>query len=314
MPGLRALIETAGLNGQRIDGYDVGFRLAPRINAAGRMGHARLAVELMTRADEDRAREIALYLEEHNRTRQSTERKICRQAFERIDKENLAGDSRRAIVLASKEWHPGVIGIAAARVVDRFRRPAVLIALDGEEGQGSARSIRTFDLSRALGDCADHLIEHGGHAMAAGLRVRADRLEAFAESFVGVANDRLTGDDLVEKLRLDLEVELAELDLATTEAVAGLGPFGVGNPRPRLATGWLRVADEPRLVGARSDHLQTALGENGVVMKGIGFGLGGHIEDLKQHRRCRVAFEPIINDWNGRRVPEMRLLDFQFPE
>ncbi len=313
LPGVKLLIESAGLSNGKISGYDVGFKLAPRINAAGRMGHARLAVELFTRADVHRAREIALYLEEHNRSRQATERQISRQAYEMIEQGNLASDARRAIVLASADWHAGVIGIVAARVVGRYHRPTVMIALNNGEGQGSARGIPHFDLADALSSCSRHLIAYGGHAMAAGLRIAADCVEAFTEAFIAEANNRLTGADLIDKLRLDAEVSLKELTLPTAEAIVGLGPFGVGNPKPKFASDWLDVAYEPRCVGANQDHLQVSFQQNGTRIKGIGFGLGSAIEDLKQHRRCRVAFEPIINDFNGRRSVEMQVLDFKFP-
>ena len=313
LPGLRLLIESAGLSNGKISGYDVGFKLAPRINAAGRMGHARLAIELFTRADADRAREIALYLEEHNRSRQATERQIAKQAYEMIERDNLASDALRAIVLASPGWHAGVIGIVAARIVGRYHRPTVMIALNNGEGQGSARGIQHFDLADALSSCSRHLLAYGGHAMAAGLRIAADRVDAFTEAFVAEANNRLTGDDLVDKLRLDAQLPLHELTLPTAEAIVGLGPFGIGNPKPKFATDWLDLAQEPRCVGANLDHLQVSFQQNGTRIKGIGFGLGGVIEDLKQHRRCRVAFEPIINDFNGRRSVEMQILDFQFP-
>jgi single-stranded-DNA-specific exonuclease len=188
-----------------------------------------------------------------------------------------------------------------------------MISLSNGEGQGSARSVRHFHLAEALRDCDEHLMAHGGHAMAAGLRIASHRVESFTEAFVALANARLTGDDLVPKLRLDAEVGLHELDLATAEAVVGLGPFGVGNPRPKLATDWLDLVAEPRPVGQAQDHLQITFQQDGLRMKAIGFGLASHLEDLKQHRRCRVAFEPIINEFNGRRTVEMQVLDFQFP-
>lgn len=312
-PGVRALMESAGLSSESVSGYDVGFKLAPRINAAGRMGHARLAVELFTRADESRAREIAGYLEDHNRARQSAERRILKQARERVERENLAGDAHRAIVLAGDGWHAGVIGIVAARLVEQFHRPVVLIALAGEEGQGSARSLASFDLARALGDCATHLTAFGGHAMAAGLRIERGKVSAFTEAFCAVANQRLTADDLKPRLRLDAEIAPSELDLATAQAVIDLGPFGLGNPRPRFATDWVELAAEPRCVGKTGDHLQATFRHNGAQIKGIGFGMAHCLEDLKQHRRCRVAFEPVINEFNGRRAVEMQMLDFQFP-
>lgn len=312
-PGLVALRESAGLVGQRISDYDVGFKLAPRINAAGRMGHARLAVELFTRADAARAREIALYLEEHNRSRQTVERRIGKQAVELIERHKLAGDARRAIVLAAEGWHSGVVGIVAARMVDRYHRPAILIALSGAEGQGSGRSIRDFNLGDALSTCGEHLISHGGHAMAAGLRVAADRVSAFAEAFVQVANHRLTATDMIRSLRIDAQAALSELTLPTVESVMRLAPFGTGNPRPRLASGWLELAQEPRCVGSKQEHLSAVFRDNGSTMRAIGFGLGGAIEDLKQHRRCRLAFEPIINEFNGRRSVEMQVVDVAFP-
>jgi len=314
LAGLRALMVSAGLEGGRVSGFDVGFKLAPRLNAAGRMGHARLAVELLTRADAARAQEIALYLEDHNRARQATERKIARQAFDLIEQQNLASDARRAIVLAAEGWHPGVIGIVASRVVDRYHRPTVLIALNGDEGQGSGRSVRHFDLAEALGDCGKHLLAYGGHAMAAGLRIAADETGAFTEAFVEVANQRLTAADLIPKLRLDADVELSELTMETAQQMVALGPFGVGNPRPKLATGWIELADEPRCVGKSGTHLSAVFGQSGVRLRGIGFGLHEHLEDLKQHRRCRVAFEPIVNEFNGRRSVEMQILDFEFPK
>ncbi len=312
--GLRALMASAGLHGGSVSGHDVGFKIGPRINAAGRMGHARLAVELLTRADADRAQEIALYLEDHNRARRTVERKITKQAIEMIERDNLASDGRRAIVVAGEGWHPGVIGIVAARLVDRYHRPSVVIGLTNGEGQASARSIEHFDLAQAFNECDDHLVGHGGHAMAAGLRIAADQVAAFAEAFVDLANNRLTPGDLIPKLRLDADVELPELTMQAAEQIATLGPFGAGNPRPKFATSMVNLADEPRCVGKRSDHLSASFAQDGVRMRGIGFGLAEHLEDLKQHRRCRVAFEPMINEFNGRRSVEMQILDLQFPD
>lgn len=313
IPGLRALMDFAGLSDAPVSDFDAGFKLAPRLNAAGRMGHARLAVELLTRADTQRANEIGLYLEEHNRSRQATERRILRTATERIEAQNLAGDARRAIVVAGAGWHPGVIGIVAARIVEKYHRPAVLIAVDGDVGQASCRSIAPFNISEALAACSEWLETFGGHAMAAGFRIQARQIEAFDKAFVEIANNRLTPSDMMPKLRLDAEVELDELDLPTVEVMARLGPFGAGNPRPRFASGWVELADEPRRVGARQDHLRVLFRQNGVRVRAIGFGLSSALEDLKHHRRCRVAFAPIINDFNGRRSVEMQMLDFEFP-
>lgn len=149
--------------------------------------------------------------------------------------------------------------------------------------------------------------------MAAGLRIAPDRVEAFRRAFVEVANQRLTAGDLQPKLRLDAEVRLKELTLPTAELILNLGPFGVGNPKPKLSTDFVELAAEPRCVGAAQDHLQAVFQQDGVLVRGIGFGLASAIEDLKQHRRCRLAFEPIINGFNGRKDVEMRILDFKYP-
>jgi single-stranded-DNA-specific exonuclease len=239
---------------------------------------------------------------------------MAKQAFEIIDRDNLAGDSRRAIVLAMEGWHAGVIGIVASKVVGRYHRPAIMIALSGGEGQGSGRGIPHFDLARALADCGQHLLSHGGHSAAAGLRVASDRVCEFTEAFVAVANNRLTGDDLAPKLRVDAEVRLNEMTFSAAQAIAGLGPFGTGNPRPMLATDWVELAAEPRCVGASGGHVQATFRQDAVQLKGIAFNMADSVEDLKHHRRCRVAFEPIINEFNGRKSVEMQIADFQFAQ
>ncbi len=312
--GLQALIESAGLAGSRVSSYDVGFKLAPRLNAVGRMGHARLGVELLTRATADRAREIALYLQDQNRARQSTERKFTIEAKELAEKSGMTKDSSRAIVLAREGWHAGVIGIVASRLVDAFHRPTVMIALDNGSGQGSARSVPNFHMTEALSKCGEHLRTFGGHAQAAGLRIDTDRVGDFTEQFIDHANNTLTHRDLREKLRLDAEVRFGDLDMSSTEALLGLGPFGHGHSTPRFTTDWVDLAAEPRVVGKTGSHLQATFSDGRSVLKAIAFGKGKMIDDLKQHRRCKVAFEPMINEFNGRRTVEMQVIDLQFSD
>ena len=313
LPGLKALIESAGLSGAAIEGNDVGFKLAPRLNAAGRMGHARLAVELLTGANENRAREIALYLEEHNRGRQAMERKISKQAFEMIERDGWDRDGRRGIVLSAESWHAGVLGLVASRVVGRFHKPTVVISLENGSGQGSGRSIHRFDLHGALTACGEHLRSFGGHAMAAGLKIDTSRLDDFRDAFVAHANRTLTAADLRPRLLLDAEAPLGVMDVRTVAAINGLGPFGNGNPQPLLATDWLTLDGEPRCVGKNGDHVQATFSQDGVVTRAIAFGQSAVADKLKQHRRCKVAFEPIINEFNGRRSVEMQVVDFRFP-
>lgn len=312
LDGIRALIESARLTDQKIDSEHVGFWLAPRLNAAGRMGHAQLAVEMLTSADASRAREIALYLESQNRGRQATERGIVGEAIEMIERGNLASDARRAIVLASPKWHAGVIGIVASRIVDRYHRPTVMIALENGEGQGSARSIRHFALNKALESCAEHLTAYGGHAMAAGLRIRHDRVEAFTEAFVERANRELTAQNLLPTLRLDAEVSLAELNECMVRDLSRLSPFGMGNPKPRFASGPLQLFGEPRTVGRNGDHLQFSVTDGRTRFKAIAFRQKDQLQPLLDARRCRVAFEPILNTWNGRTSVELQVVDIDF--
>ena len=311
-PGLQALLEVSGLSGQKsCDDYDVGFRLAPRLNAIGRLGHARLAVELFTRADADRAREIAGTLDAENRRRQEVERHIVRQADAMVIEKGYNRDGCRGIVLASTDWHAGVIGIVAARLVDRFCRPTILIALDGAQAQGSGRSIRHFPLHEVLGCCREHLVSYGGHAMAAGVRLRAEQVEAFTGAFLAEADRRLTPADLRPKLHLDDEVALSDLTVEVVDALQRLAPFGEGNPRPRLATTEVELAEPPRAVGADGAHLQFTVRQQGTYRKAIAFQRGRQAEWLAEHRRLRIAFEPIINEWKGQRKVELKAIDWK---
>ncbi len=311
-PGLRALIQTAGLADKlKYDDYDVGFVLAPRLNAVGRMGHARLAVELFTHANDAQAAEIARTLEAHNRKRRSVERQIAQQAEETVRERGFDRDGCRGIVLASESWHVGVIGIVASRLVDRFHRPTVLIALKDGRGQGSGRSVPHFPLSEVLDACGEHLISHGGHAMAAGLKINADSVEAFTQAFLAEAANRLSPRDLRPKLRLDDEVALCDLTTDMVVDLQRMSPFGTGNPRPRLATGPVDLAGPPRVVGKNGRHLQFGVRQDGEVRKAIAFGRGEQAAELADHRRIRLAFEPIINEWNGRRSVELKVIDWK---
>ena len=230
-----------------------------------------------------------------------------------IDQAGLADDTRRAIVLAAEGWHAGIIGIVAARVVERYHRPAVLIALEGAMGQGSARSIPCFALNEALENCAEFLVSHGGHAMAAGLRIERELVPEFSEAFVRYAGNVLSGTALLPRLKIDAVVDLPILDERTVRAIQALGPFGQANPKPVLATEWLELVEEPRCVGSSGQHLQLSLRDGGAVMRGIAFGAADKNEALREHRRCRVAFEPVINEFRGVRRVEMQVIDFKFP-
>jgi single-stranded-DNA-specific exonuclease len=277
------------------------------------MGHARLAVELLTEADETRSREIAIYLDQQNRERQSLEREVLGQARKMVRQAGMDGLNRRAIVLAREGWHVGVIGIVASRLVDEFSRPAVLIGLDGDTGQGSGRSVQHFHMHEALQRCAEHLINYGGHAMAGGLRIEASAVEAFTEAFTAHANATLTATDLQPQMRLEGVVSLDDLTEPVVNDLKRLGPFGPTNPKPRWATSWVELSGQPRVVGKNGNHLQLLVRQGQMVRKCIAFGQAGQEQALRDHRRCRLAFEPIVNEFNGRRSVELQVLDFQWP-
>ena len=313
--GLRALIASAKLTGQTLDSFDVGFKLAPRLNACGRMGHARLAVEMLTTDDERKAGEIADYLEHQNRARQAIERKILQQAVEQVEERKLDADGSCAIVLGREDWHAGVIGIVASRLVDRYHRPAVMVALDNGHGQGSGRSIAGFHLSRALEACAEHLDGFGGHEMAAGLTLQTSKFEDFRAHFCAHAGSVLSPEMLVPELRLDAVAPLAQLGEALVQGLKRLGPFGHGNPKPLLCCKGLEVVALPRRVGPSGDHLQILVRQDPAArpMKCIAFGYGPLFDRLTPGTVVDLAVEASVNEYNGYRNVELEVKDVQFP-
>lgn len=312
LTGIRALIESAGLTGQTLDSFHVGFLLGPRLNACGRMGHAQLAVEMLTVADLPRAIEIATYLEEQNRARQAMEKQILQAALGQIAECNFAGEGSCGLVVAGYGWHPGVIGIVASRIVERFHRPTVMIAIDGDGvGHGSARSINGFHLADALTHCHDHLVSYGGHEMAAGLKISAEHVEAFRKTFCGHAQASLKPEHLVPQIHLDAMAELGNINEALVNDLKRLGPFGQGNRKPLLCCRNLTVALPPRRVGKTGDHLQLFLKQGSASMKAIAFNGGVWFDDLTPGITIDLAVEPTLNEYNGRVSVELEVKDLQ---
>ena len=315
LSGIQALIESAGLTGHRLDSYHIGFRLAPMLNAAGRMGHARLAVELLTSDSQIRSMQIAEYLKEQNIQRQQYERKIFKQACEMIIERHLNHPDRKSIVLASENWHTGIIGIVASRIVDKFYRPAIMInAGDGENGiaQGSGRSIPGFCLLSAIHTCSKHLISFGGHKMAAGITIETDKINRFAEEFEAYAKQNLNENDVVAKLHIDAIAKLDEFRKETVSELQLLGPFGQGNPEPVFATKGVRLASPPRRVGSGGEHLQLAITDNTAAVRCIGFRFGKLEKKLLETEFFNVAYQPQINTYNGNSNVQFVLTDIQF--
>jgi single-stranded-DNA-specific exonuclease len=310
--GIHALIESAGLTGKGLDSFDIGFRLAPMLNAAGRMGHARLAVELLTGDSQTRAVEIAQYLKDQNTQRQQCERKIFKQACEMIAGQDPA---RKSIVLANPDWHTGVIGIVASRIVDKFYRPTIMInTAPAENGiaQGSGRSIPPFDLLGAIRCCSQHLISFGGHEMAAGITIQTEKIDRFAAEFEAYAGQNLSEDDTTAKLYIDTVAQLSDFRKETVSELQMLGPFGRGNPEPIFVTKGVRLACPPRKVGSGGEHLQLTITDGIATVRCIGFRFANLEKKLLEHECFNVAYQPQINTFNGNSSVEFVLVDIQF--
>jgi len=315
LSGIEALIETAGLTGHSLDSFHIGFRLAPMLNAAGRMGHARLAVELLTSDSPTRSTQIAEYLKEQNTLRQQCERKIFKQACEIIVERDMNHPDRKSIVLANENWHTGVIGIVASRIVDKYYRPTIMInAADAASGiaQGSGRSIPGFCLLSAIRSCSQHLNTFGGHKMAAGITIETDKIDRFAADFEDYAKQNLNENDVAAKLHIDAAVPLETFRKETVTELQLLGPFGQGNPEPTFATKGVRLASPPRRVGAGREHLQLAITDNTAAIRCIGFRFGNLEKKLLETEFFNVAYQPQINTYNGNTNVEFVLTDIQF--
>ena len=312
LTGIQALLESAGLLGAKVESYDVGFKLGPRLNACGRMDHAGDAVELLTRASGPQAKEIATMLEQLNRQRQATEKQILEQALEQISKLGMDDEKHHAIVVDGEGWHPGVIGIVASRIVDRFGRPAIVVAWDEQGGHGSGRSVPGYHLANALGAMGPLLEGSGGHEMAAGLRIRQEQMGLFREKFLQHAREQITAEMLIQELRLETEAPLAGIDRALIEAFGRLGPFGQNNPKPLLCCCDVELVADPNVVGKNADHLQFRVRQgNGSPIKCIAFKFGEMAGQLRKGMRLDLAVEPMLNTFNGYSTVELQVRDIR---
>src|SRR4051794_5968251 len=304
-PGLQALMRTAGVDPATVDAGACGFRLGPRINAAGRLGHPRAALELLLTEDRDEAKRLADSLEELNRDRQAVEQRIFREAVAEVDSWPEEKKARRAYVVAGRDWHEGVIGIVASRLVEKFNRPVVLIAGSEDLWKGSGRSIPTFDLHGGLGACA-HLLERwGGHRAAAGLSIAAENVEAFGAAFAAHAAGLLLDDDLRPLTRIDAVVPRGtRLTLDLCAELAQLAPFGLGNPEVTLLAPGCELGDLATV--GEGKHLRFRVRRDGFdAGAAIHFGAGSSLEAYGGGGRYDVAFRLSENRWNGTVSPQL---------
>ncbi len=304
-PGLQALLRVARVDPATVDAAAVGYRLAPRINAAGRLGHPAAALELLLTDDREEAARLADRLEELNRDRQAVEERILRAAVQQVDAWPEPRKRRPAYVIWGEDWHEGVIGIVASRLVERYNRPVVLIA--GTDGlwKGSGRSIPSFDLHGALGACAPYLERFGGHRAAAGLTILPERVEAFADAFAAEAQGTLAPEDLVPSTVVDAVLPRGtKLTLDLCQELRRLAPFGLGNPDVTLLAPACELV-EPATVGD-GKHLRFRVRREGVDAGGaIAFGLGGQLDRYRRVGNYDVAFRLEENHWNGTVAPQL---------
>lgn len=306
--GLAALIEASELSGKPICAEDVGYRLGPRLNAAGRMGSASRALELLTTSDPSRGKALAVELETENRTRRNVEGQIVKAALAQI--EALGLDRHEVLVVAGDDWHPGVVGIVASRLVDRFHRPAVVIGMDGETGRGSARTMPEYHILDALLACREHTERVGGHARAAGFEIRRDQLEAFREALQAEVARTITPEQRTPKLYVDAEAALSDLTPTLIDALRGLEPTGEGNPPVVLVSRDVEVVNAPRQVGGDGKHLQLWVRQQGYAVKVIGFGFGKDAARIQAGDRIGLAYTPKIDTFRGQQQISLHLEDW----
>ncbi len=301
-PGIKALRDVAGV--RRMNAGAVAFQLAPRLNAAGRLEDAGRGVDLLLDAGQGQGAELARQLDRFNQQRRQIEETTLQQAIAALEGSGEPG--RHSIVLADERWHPGVIGIVASRLVERYHRPAVLIALEDGQGKGSARSIRGFHLYRALAVCGEHLQGYGGHEFAAGLSLAATAVAGFRASFESCARETLAAEDLVPELAHDGEVLLEELDVAAVDDLDRLAPFGVGNPEPTFVL--LGVA--ARQIRTLGDaHLKFLAQQDGYSLPCVAWKMAERRELLNDP--VDLLVHPEFNEWQGRRELQLRVRDLR---
>ena len=315
-PGVAALLELTQLNEKpELNSEDIGFRFAPRLNAAGRLGQAQLGVELLVTESKERAEALADYIHQLNKSRESLERSIYlaaqKQAQEQFDPENDP-----ALVLAGVGWHPGVIGIVSGRLAEKYGRPVILISwdqMDAKPGVGSARSASGLNLHEALKHCQDYLVGYGGHAQAAGLKIEEERIDGFRAELCEYVASEISAEQRIPEIRIDAEALFSQLTLKTMQQIEQLAPFGQDNPRPVLFAGDVQLSDAPRKMGGGDRHLLLTLEQYGAKMRAVGFGMGEEAEPLSQAmgQMLEIAYRPVINEFRGRRSVEMHLVDWR---
>ena len=316
VPGIQQLIRLTGNDRKKaLDTDDIGFSIGPRLNASGRLGQAQLGVELLTTDQAKRSQDLAEYIHNLNDSRESLERGILKAARQQIKDEHL--DEEPALVLAGRGWHPGVIGIVAGRIAEKYHRPTVVIALDQmktKPGMGSARTALGLDLYSAIEKCSDLLESFGGHPAAAGLKINEENLDQFRDELCRVIAEDHSISEIEPELLIDCEVPLSHLTMTTMNQFQQLAPFGQDHPRPLLAATQVEFKNPARM-GKGDLHFKTQVTQYGINLRAVAFGKGDWLEEIQQNPGpYDVAFRPVINEFNGFRSVEMHLVDWKVSE
>ena len=293
-PGIKAMIENAGIKNKKFTPTFVSFILGPRLNAAGRMDSAETSLKLLMSNNETEAQELAGMLEQHNRQRQRIEAKIMLEA-EAIINKDVNFKKHKVIVVAKEDWHQGVLGIVASKLADRFYRPAIVISLNEDICKGSGRSIKNFHLFHALGECSEFLHGFGGHSHAVGLTITRDSIDAFRDSINRLAHDKLSFEDLLPSLEVDMELSLKDLNEKTVLELEKLEPFGMGNPEPLFYTRGLKLKGEPKDLARETIKFWVTDGES--THQVIGFGMSSLKTNLKEADTLDLVYNARMDNW-----------------
>lgn len=312
--GLQSLIEMSGIIQESIDEDTVGYVIGPRINAVGRLDHVDPVVRLLLTDDKWEAREIAEEIEKINRKRQELVSRITKEAISEVEEKYPISDNP-VIVVGKEDWNEGVIGIVAAKLVEKYYRPVVCLSIDKEKGvaKGSARSINGFHLHKNLSECKDLLLNFGGHQSAAGMTLEIKNIESLRERLNDLAKQKLTEEDFQPSCELDGEIDLKDISIQTIEELEKLAPFGMGNPRPKFLVKESQIASI-RKIGANEDHLKIVLENDNAQMDCVGFGFGDLYDKISPFSKLSVIGELFINEWNNFRRPQIFLEDMKIDD
>ncbi|WP_147532468.1 single-stranded-DNA-specific exonuclease RecJ [Bacillus marasmi] len=307
--GLQALLKLASVNPAMINEETIGFTLGPRINAAGRLESADIAVDLLLTEDENEAITIAEEMEQLNKERQAIVNQIAEEAIKEVE-ENYPISENAVLVIGKEGWNAGVIGIVASKLVERFYRPTIILSYDLEKGlaKGSARSIAGFDLFQNLSTCREILPHFGGHPMAAGMTLKMEDVDELRGRLNALAKQQLTEEDFIPVVNIDTAVSLTNIDLKAIEEMQMLSPYGVDNPKPKVLIDSVEL-ETIRKIGSEQNHLKVTLAESSAKLDGVGFGLGHLFEHIAPNAKLSVIGELSINEWNNMRKPQIFLAD-----